>query len=124
MKIALIDSTVGLLAAAAVLHRLRPDADLVLSYDPDGIPWGPRTPEDITARALACEAVAAQTLRRLGVRPAPAAERSGSLAVIHSGRPAELPGRVAAYPEGRALLRTGSTSTNSSAVTKNALPLH
>lgn len=268
MKIALIDSSVGLLAAAAVLHRLRPDADLVLSYDPDGIPWGPRTPEDITARALACaraavehtpdvmvvacntasvhalaalraelepgipvigtvpavkpataaggpvavwatpattgsayqrgltadaadvtevpcpgladaidaadgfaidaavkaavalsppdvrgvvlgcthyelvadriraavapgavlygsaEAVAAQTLRRLGVRPAPAAERSGSLAVIHSSRPAELPGRVAAYPEGRALLRTGSTSTNSSAVTKNALPLH
>ncbi|MCQ4084474.1 aspartate/glutamate racemase family protein [Streptomyces sp. RB6PN25] len=260
MKIGLIDSSVGLLATAAVLHRLRPDADLVLSCDPDGIPWGPRAPEDITARALACaraavdhapdamvvacntasvhalaalraelepdipvigtvpavkpaaaaggpvavwatpattgspyqrgliadfaggadvtevpcpgladavdavddpaidtavkaaaaltppgvrgvvlgcthyglvadriraavapgavlygsaEAVAAQALRRLGARPAPAAEPSGSLAVIHSGRPAELPGHVAGYPEGRVLLRMGRSRTGS-----------
>ncbi|MGW1749511.1 glutamate racemase [Streptomyces sp. NPDC002092] len=52
MKIALMDSGIGLLPAAAVARRLRPDADLVLSWDPDGMPWGPRTPQDITERAL------------------------------------------------------------------------
>lgn len=58
MKIALIDSGIGLLPAAAALHRMRPDADLVISADPDGIPWGPRTSQDITARAMACAAAA------------------------------------------------------------------
>jgi glutamate racemase len=53
MRIALINSGLGLLAAAAALHRLRPDADLVLAMDPDGMPWGPRTPDDIAGRSLA-----------------------------------------------------------------------
>ncbi|MFD4761862.1 glutamate racemase [Streptomyces sp. NPDC058439] len=52
MKIALMDSGIGLLAAAAAVRGLRPDADLVLSSDPGSMPWGPRTPEDVTARAL------------------------------------------------------------------------
>ncbi|MFI5618779.1 glutamate racemase [Streptomyces sp. NPDC051567] len=52
MKIALMDSGIGLLAAAAAVRRLRPDAELVLSSDPDGMPWGPRTPDDLTRRAL------------------------------------------------------------------------
>ncbi|MCX4459123.1 aspartate/glutamate racemase family protein [Streptomyces sp. NBC_01340] len=60
MKIALMDSGIGLLAAAAVVRRLRPDADLVLSSDPGSMPWGPRTPEDVTARALAVAEAAAQ----------------------------------------------------------------
>lgn len=47
-----MDSGIGLLAAAAAMRRLRPDADLVLSSDPDGMPWGPRTPADLTGRAL------------------------------------------------------------------------
>ncbi|MFC9329846.1 glutamate racemase [Kitasatospora sp. NPDC057015] len=59
MKIALLDSGIGLLAAAAALRVLRPDADLVLSSDPDGMPWGPRTPADLRARALACARAAA-----------------------------------------------------------------
>ncbi|WP_449475395.1 glutamate racemase [Streptomyces abikoensis] len=59
MKIALMDSGNGLLAAAAAVHRMRPDADLVLSSDPDGMPWGPRTPEDIIAHALRCARSAA-----------------------------------------------------------------
>ncbi|MDI5966721.1 glutamate racemase [Streptantibioticus silvisoli] len=59
MKIALLDSGIGLLAAAAALRRLRPDADLVLSSDPDSMPWGPRTPADLTERALACAEAAA-----------------------------------------------------------------
>jgi glutamate racemase len=59
MRIALINSGIGLLAAAAELHRLRPDADLVLAMDPDGMPWGPRTPADIAARSLAAARAAA-----------------------------------------------------------------
>lgn len=59
MKIALVDSGLGLLAAAAAVRRLRPDAALVLSGDPAGMPWGPRTTDDITARALACARAAA-----------------------------------------------------------------
>ncbi|WP_407554271.1 aspartate/glutamate racemase family protein [Streptomyces sp. Pv4-95] len=59
MKIALMDSGTGLLAAAAAVRRLRPDADLVLSSDPDGLPWGPRTPDDVAARALAVARAAA-----------------------------------------------------------------
>ncbi|RKN44766.1 aspartate/glutamate racemase family protein [Streptomyces hoynatensis] len=59
MKIALVDSGLGLLAAAAAVRRLRPDADLVLSGDPEGMPWGPRHPADIAARALRCARAAA-----------------------------------------------------------------
>ncbi|MEU6281637.1 aspartate/glutamate racemase family protein [Streptomyces sp. NPDC047028] len=59
MKIALMDSGLGLLPAAAAVRRLRPDAELVLSWDPDGMPWGPRTPEDITERAIAVAEAAA-----------------------------------------------------------------
>ncbi|MEU6096989.1 aspartate/glutamate racemase family protein [Streptomyces sp. NPDC047079] len=59
MKIALMDSGIGLLPAAAAVRRLRPDADLVLSLDPEGMPWGPRTPEDVTQRALAVAEAAA-----------------------------------------------------------------
>jgi glutamate racemase len=60
MRFALINSGIGLLAAAAELHRLRPDADLVLAMDPDGMPWGPRTPDDIAQRSLAFARAAAQ----------------------------------------------------------------
>ncbi|OIJ93618.1 glutamate racemase [Streptomyces colonosanans] len=59
MKIALMDSGIGLLPAAAAVRRLRPDADLVLSLDPDGMPWGPRTAEGVTERALAVAEAAA-----------------------------------------------------------------
>ncbi|MET9150398.1 aspartate/glutamate racemase family protein [Streptomyces griseoflavus] len=59
MKIALMDSGIGLLAATAAVRRLRPDADLVLSLDPEGMPWGPRTPQDLTARAVAVAVAAA-----------------------------------------------------------------
>lgn len=60
MRIALINSGLGLLAAAAALHRMRPDADLVLASDPDGMPWGPRTPGEIAERALLCARAAAE----------------------------------------------------------------
>lgn len=54
-----MDSGAGLLAAAAAVRRLRPDADLVLSSDPDGMPWGPRTSDDVTEHALAVARAAA-----------------------------------------------------------------
>ncbi|MFG3346228.1 glutamate racemase [Streptomyces sp. NPDC048018] len=59
MKIALMDSGIGLLPAAAAVRAMRPDVDLVLSSDPDGMPWGPRTSEDLTRRALAVARAAA-----------------------------------------------------------------
>lgn len=59
MKIGLVDSGIGLLAAAAAVRRMRADADLVLASDPAGMPWGPRTPQDVTGRALACARAAA-----------------------------------------------------------------
>lgn len=55
-----MDSGIGLLAAAAAVRRLRPDADLVLSSAPDTMPWGPRTPQDVTERALAVAEAAAE----------------------------------------------------------------
>lgn len=54
-----MDSGIGLLAAAAALRKLRPDVDLVLSSDPASMPWGPRTPEEITDLALGCARAAA-----------------------------------------------------------------
>ena len=59
MRFALINSGLGLLATASELHKLRPDADLVIAMDPDGMPWGPRTPEDIAERSLALARAAA-----------------------------------------------------------------
>lgn len=55
-----MDSGIGLLPTAAAVRRLRPDADLVLSSDPDSMPWGPRTPQDVTAHALAVARAAAE----------------------------------------------------------------
>ncbi|MEL3947674.1 MULTISPECIES: glutamate racemase [Streptomyces] len=58
MKIALMDSGIGLLAAAAAVRRLHPGADLVLSSDPDTMPWG-NAPEKVTGLALAAAEAAA-----------------------------------------------------------------
>ncbi|MFJ9556717.1 glutamate racemase [Nocardiopsis sp. NPDC101807] len=53
MRIALVDSGIGMLSTAAALHAARPDADLFLAMDPDHMPWGRRTPDEVIARALA-----------------------------------------------------------------------
>ena len=53
MRIALVDSGIGMLSTAAALHAARPDADLYLSMDPDHMPWGRRTPDQVIRRALA-----------------------------------------------------------------------
>jgi glutamate racemase len=54
VRVAFVNSGLGLLPAAAEFRRLQPGADLVLSLDPDGMPWGPRPPADITQRTLLC----------------------------------------------------------------------
>ncbi|MDT0330863.1 glutamate racemase [Nocardiopsis lambiniae] len=53
MRIALVDSGIGMLSTAAALFAARPDADLFLSMDPDHMPWGPRAPGEVIERALA-----------------------------------------------------------------------
>ncbi|GAA1076694.1 aspartate/glutamate racemase family protein [Nocardiopsis metallicus] len=58
MRIALVDSGIGMLSTAAALRAARPDADLFLSMDPDHMPWGTHTPEQIIDRALAGARVA------------------------------------------------------------------
>lgn len=55
-----MDSGIGLLPAAAALRALRPDVDLVLSQDPDGMPWGVRGPQGVTEHALAVARAAAE----------------------------------------------------------------
>lgn len=55
-----MDSGIGLLAAAAAVRKMRGDADLVLASDPAGMPWGPRSAEDVTRRALECARAAAE----------------------------------------------------------------
>lgn len=59
MRFALLNSGLGLLVASSELHKLRPDADLVIAMDPEGMPWGPRTPEDIAERSLTIARAAA-----------------------------------------------------------------
>ena len=59
MRFALVNSGLGLLVAASELHKLRPDADLIIAMDPDGMPWGPRAAEDIAERALTIARAAA-----------------------------------------------------------------
>lgn len=46
-RVALVDSGVGLVAYADALLTLRPDLALVLSMDPDHMPYGPRTPDEV-----------------------------------------------------------------------------
>lgn len=55
-----MDSGIGLLPAAAALRALRPDVDMVLSQDPDGMPWGVRGPEGVTEHALAVARASAE----------------------------------------------------------------
>ncbi len=53
MRVALIDSGFGLLPTAGWLRHLRPDLALDLHLDPDGMPWGSKSPEWIVDRVLA-----------------------------------------------------------------------
>ncbi|GAA2742710.1 aspartate/glutamate racemase family protein [Terrabacter aerolatus] len=52
-RVAFVDSGLGLLGYADALHALRPDLGLVLSLDPDNMPYGPRTPDEVRQLILA-----------------------------------------------------------------------
>jgi glutamate racemase len=90
MRIALVDSGLGLLPAAAALRRLRPDVELVLSLDPDGMPWGPRSADDIAERALA-GALAADELRPDVIVLACNTASVGALAALRSVHEPDVP---------------------------------
>ncbi|HZV51656.1 MAG TPA: aspartate/glutamate racemase family protein [Candidatus Dormibacteraeota bacterium] len=65
----------------------------------------------------AAEAVAAQTLRRLGLPPRPEATPTGTLVVLASGRPGGLPPAALGYEAGRVLARPGGRGTSPAGAT-------
>lgn len=104
-RIALVDSGLGLIGHAAALRSLRPDLSLVLSMDPDHMPYGPRTPEEVrelvieAARAtlpygpdaivVACNTASVHGLESLRAQFEPAVPVIGTVPAI---RPAALAG--------------------------------
>jgi glutamate racemase len=58
VRIALIDSGLGMLPTAGWLRHLRPDAHLDLLMDPAGMPWGARPSEWIVGRVLSAARLA------------------------------------------------------------------
>lgn len=104
-RVAFVDSGVGLVAYADALLTLRPDLDLVLSMDPDHMPYGPRTPEQVrhlileTARAtlpydpdaivVACNTASVHGLEALRAELEPDVPVIGTVPAI---RPAALTG--------------------------------
>lgn len=52
MRVALIDSGLGMVPTASWLTRLAPELDLVLCLDPDGAPWGPRSRDSVIERVF------------------------------------------------------------------------
>lgn len=67
MRLALIDSGLGMIPTASLLASTGQHLDLILCMDPDYAPWGPRTAREVTERAF------------LGVR---AAQQHGVDAVV------------------------------------------
>lgn len=52
MRVALIDSGLGMIPTAGLLADLSHDLDLLLCMDPDYAPWGPRTAEQVIERVF------------------------------------------------------------------------
>ncbi|WP_229675052.1 glutamate racemase [Terrabacter tumescens] len=52
-RVAFVDSGLGLLGYADALRALRPDLGLVLSLDPDNMPYGLRTPAEVERLIIA-----------------------------------------------------------------------
>jgi glutamate racemase len=53
VRVAFVDSGVGLLGYADALRSLRPDVALVLALDPANMPYGPRTPTEVIDLVMA-----------------------------------------------------------------------
>jgi glutamate racemase len=103
--VAFVDSGIGLLAYADALLTLRPDLRLVLSTDPDHMPYGPRRPKDVrrlildSARAalayepdavvVACNTASVHGLEALRAELEPAVAVIGTVPAI---RPAAATG--------------------------------
>lgn len=52
-RVAFVDSGLGLVSYADALLALRPDASLILSMDPENMPYGPRPHDEVRALVLA-----------------------------------------------------------------------
>lgn len=52
MRLALIDSGLGMVQTASLLVEAEPTLDLVLAMDPDFAPWGPRSTEQVVERCF------------------------------------------------------------------------
>ncbi len=63
MRVALIDSGLGMIPTASLLAQLSDGLDLLLCMDPDCAPWGPRSAEEVISRAF----VAVRAAQRVGV---------------------------------------------------------
>ncbi len=64
MRVALIDSGLGMIPTASLLAESSPDLDLLLCMDPDCAPWGPRSRESVIERVF----VAVEAARELSVQ--------------------------------------------------------
>jgi glutamate racemase len=112
VRAALINSGLGLLGAAAALRELDPVIDLVLSLDPEGMPWGPRPALGVgsivertmlTVRAamsadpdvmvVACNSASVHALALVRAELEPAVPVIGTVPAV---RPAALAGSVVA----------------------------
>lgn len=110
-RVALIDSGLGLVSYAQALLARRPDVSLVLSLDPDNMPYGPRTPEEVrhlileSARAtlvyepdaivVACNTASVHGLEALRAELEPAIPVIGTVPAIRPA--AALGGPVAVW---------------------------
>ncbi|MFV0458975.1 MAG: glutamate racemase [Actinomycetales bacterium] len=52
MRLALIDSGLGMIPTASLLVAAKPTLDLVLCMDPDNAPWGPRPASEVVDRVF------------------------------------------------------------------------
>lgn len=82
MIVALIDSGLGSLPTTAWLRKLRPDLDLLLSLDPDGMPWGPKPEEWVADRVVAAAVDAAERGAEVIVLPC----NTASVSALHQVR--------------------------------------
>ncbi|MFC7755276.1 glutamate racemase [Tsukamurella soli] len=88
MRVAVIDSGLGMVAYAAALARMRPDLELVLARDPDYMPYGLLEPHQIAERIV----TVASACARHDVDAIVIACNTGSMYALESARARFEPG--------------------------------
>lgn len=114
MRVALIDSGLGLLSPAAALLAREPGLELVLSMDPAEMPWGAKSPElireramagaeaaaayDVAAVVVACNTASVHALRELRSRFEPRIPVIGTVPAVKPASGSGLPFAIWATP--------------------------